>query len=192
MYCFAVNTNDMDIAPSKEPKRWNALLLQFSNIASLLCVLDCTILPALMLLLPLLGMVSSAGTAASTAWLHTFSHQLTRCVVLPLGTLATSMHFTAHRRKWITALGGCGLALIALANSGSGCGHAHAPMAHSFRLLQAMQHGLVHRVVNLTGCALLMGSNFLSFRRSQKSHAGACCGDGSHGESTKPGSPGPA
>ena len=181
IYCSAVNTSDMETPPPKN--RWNDSLLQFSNWASLLCILDCTILPVLTVLLPLLGMVSSAGILSS-AGLHAASHQLTRYVVLPLGTLATSInYFTAHKKKWITALGWCGLGLIALANSGGGCavGHAHVHAAApslAARWLHTVQHGLYHRLVNLTGCALLMGSNYLSYRRS-KSHA-ACCG-GSHG-----------
>jgi MerC mercury resistance protein len=194
IYCSAVNTNDMAEEPKKNG-RWNDRLLQFSNIASFLCVLDCTILPVLMVLLPLLGMVSSAGGAASTAWLHAFGHQLTLYVVLPLGTLATSINFTSHKKKWITALGWCGLLLIALANSGGGCGHSHhahataqSLWARAFpllaRTLHVMQHGIYHRVVNLSGCALLIGSNFLSYRRQkQHQHSGACCA-GTPGEAT--------
>jgi hypothetical protein len=46
---------------------WKERLMKISNIASVLCVIDCTALPIITLILPLLGLGASA---AQTEWLH--------------------------------------------------------------------------------------------------------------------------
>ena len=49
-------------------------LLKASNFASMLCVLDCTILPVITIVLPLFGIV--AASPAHMEWLHELGHQL--------------------------------------------------------------------------------------------------------------------
>lgn len=50
----------------RKPK-WLERLQKISNVASLLCVLDCTILPAVTILLPILGI---AASPAQMEWIH--------------------------------------------------------------------------------------------------------------------------
>lgn len=51
---------------SRMPTNWKETLTRLSNIASLLCVLDCTILPIVTVLLPLFGMAAPGHLE----WLH--------------------------------------------------------------------------------------------------------------------------
>jgi len=123
-------------ASSSSSSSWKENLLKVSNIGSAICVLDCTLLPLLTILLPIVSALASGGggaAAAATAtasttelWLHDVGHAVALWFVLPVGTLATaSGYFFSHRRAWIGALGVVGLVLIAAANGGgTACGHA--------------------------------------------------------------------
>lgn len=152
---------------------WKEQLLRCSNVASLLCILDCTILPFLTLVLPMLSF--------SATWLHEMGHAVALRFVLPVGFLATTSNYAfSHQKWWITAIGWVGLMLIGVANYGTvGCGHGHGhEHTHSHRgtlqflllqqVLQFFHHGIQHRLANLTGCFLLMFSNWLSQRHQQK------------------------
>jgi MerC mercury resistance protein len=193
---------------------WKDKLLQFSNVASILCIMDCTILPFLTLVVPLLGVLSTTlPTAAlpvhAATWIHTVSHQLTFYFVLPVGLLATTTNYIySHRKKWITAIGWLGLCLILVANIGSTsatgcCGtivHHHEPVLSSIvpssqrattfllgrwfdlhaiqSVFEMVQHGIYHRITNLTGCSFLILSNYISYRNSKQSnhhHGHDCC-----------------
>ncbi len=56
-------------------------LLEISNIASLLCVVDCTVLPIVTVMLPLFGL---AGTNSATMdWLHSLGRGIALYFVLP-------------------------------------------------------------------------------------------------------------
>ena len=78
-----------------QQQRFTDKLVTLSHFASLLCVLDCTILPVLLFVLPLVGvLIPSASTstwmvAVNEQWLHALGHQLAIWFVLPVGTLST-------------------------------------------------------------------------------------------------------
>ena len=59
---------------------WKENLLQISNVASFLCVIDCTILPIITLLLPLIGFAASPD---QEEWLHHIGHKVAMNFVLP-------------------------------------------------------------------------------------------------------------
>lgn len=211
LYCSAINpddtaTDDSQIENSEVPSKaasWKETLLRFSTIASILCVIDCTILPILTIVLPLLGMVSAVNTILPFNHLvHHYGHLMTIYFVLPIGFFATTINFLYnHRKKWITAIGWCGLLLILAANTGSGgCGpameHVHAHSQHTHHtvvvrtvvthaslslwdgmiqsvssILHTIQHGIYHRITNLSGCALLIVSNYISHQYQKNHHA---------------------
>lgn len=158
-------------------------LLKASNFASGLCVLDCTILPVVTVILPLFGIV--AGSPAQMEWLHQLGHSLALWFVLPVGGLATSLNYLLqHRKLWIAATGWTGLALVLAANfGGGGCGAAAAhhggavvTAAPAFLIhwLHLVNHGVLHRVTNLAGCFLLLGSNYLSHKLGGCAHGSSC------------------
>lgn len=221
LYCSAINPDDIAIddremktsevvSKSTTATSWKEKLLQFSTIASILCVVDCTILPILTIILPLLGMVSAVNTMLPfNHLLHHSGHLMTIYFVLPIGFFATTTNYLYnHRQKWITAIGWFGLLLILAANSGTGgCGsiaadhvHTHAhhavhtaathvslPLWDGFLQLvlsvrNTIQHGIYHRITNLSGCAFLIVSNYISHQyqknhRTTKSHVHGkdCC-----------------
>ena len=65
---------------NKVPKKtFEEKMQQISNVASMLCVVDCTVLPIVTVLLPLFGV---AATSSSTA-LHQIGHAISLFFVLP-------------------------------------------------------------------------------------------------------------
>lgn len=154
-------------------------LLKMSNWASLLCVLDCTILPIVTLILPFFGIL--AFTPTQMEWLHEFGHQVALYFVMPVGGLATTLNYTQHRKKWITAIGWVGLLAVLSANIG--CHAVHLPGAFGHALhefLHTVHHGILHRVTNLAGCAALMTSNYLSRKKTHGSCSDPGCGHDHH------------
>jgi len=153
------------IQQKQEPVSWRKQLLKFSTWASMLCVLDCTILPLLTILFPLLGWMDDF---LDQDWLDEVGHAVALCVVLPIGALATTTNYClAHRHLWIACVGWVGMISIAAANGGCqgilkllGDDTQAGRAVETF--LHFVHHGLPHRVANLSGCALLMGSNYLS------------------------------
>ncbi|KAL1526003.1 hypothetical protein AB1Y20_020827 [Prymnesium parvum] len=129
-------------------RKFAAAINRASAAASLLCALDCTVLPALLLLLPLAG-----GSAA----LHKLSHTLSLYFVLPVGGAALAANFAQHREAALGLCGLCGLALIGLA-------HAPLPAALLPRAVDALLHR-AHDSLGLLGCALLLASQWLSHRK---------------------------
>lgn len=122
---------------------WLLTLRNIANWASLLCVLDCTILPLITIMLPLMGWM---GPATLQHTLCVWSHGLALYLVLPLGTTTTLLNYaTGHRNKGVAYLGIAGIVLVGLANG---------------EIWELLHHGTWHRVVNLLGCALLLRSNF--------------------------------
>lgn len=152
---------------------WKDRLLKVSNYASLLCVIDCTVLPVITLLLPLFGLV--AASPAQMEWMHAAGHQVALYFVLPVGLTATTTNYFFHHRKLsITAPGWLGLLLVLVANAGCSLpfvGH-HGAVHH---LLHALHHGVAHRVTNLVGCALLIASNYVSRRQEGCAAHGPNC-----------------
>ena len=159
---------------NEAPKNWKESLLKMANFASLLCVLDCTVLPIVTILLPLFGIV--VGTTAQMEWLHQAGHWVALGFVLPVGGMATVMNYLyAHKTLWIAVLGWTGLALVVGANAGCslvphGAYGAVGQVLH--QALHYLHHGIQHRIANLTGCALLLFSNFLSHKRQQQQSGG--------------------
>jgi MerC mercury resistance protein len=148
---------------------WKDRLRQLSNVASILCAIDCTVLPILTVLLPLGGVV-----AISTPWLHQLSHQVALYFVVPVGLLTTGINAWsqsgATRRDggWVlaAAMGLLGVVLVGLANASDNAAvFGWLPMAWR----HAAHHGLTHRLVNLAGCALLWSSNYWSRRQCASS-----------------------
>mmetsp|Transcript_3662 Transcript_3662/g.7959 ORF Transcript_3662/g.7959 Transcript_3662/m.7959 type:complete len:217 (-) Transcript_3662:1597-2247(-) len=147
---------------------WKERLLKISNIASILCMIDCTVLPAVTLFLPLIGV---AASAEQTKWLHDLGHSIALYFVLPVGGLAATMNYLTHNRAQLPALAALGLILIYAAN-----GHGGPILS---RLPHRFAHNLhcgswLHRVTNLVGCACLLASNYLS-RRCAHNHFGESC-----------------
>ena len=162
-----------DQSPSISTKKneWKEQLMKISNIASILCVLDCTILPAITLLLPLVGVAASAEQAK---WLHEIGHQIALYFVMPVGGLTATLNYSSHKKGPLGLLAALGLSLIYAAN-----GHGGPIMS---RLPHDIAHSLhcgswLHRTTNIIGCACLLGSNYLSHKISGCSHkqlGGSC------------------
>jgi len=144
-----------------------------SNFASFLCVLDCTLLPLITVALPLLGVLNLG--AGQLEAIDNLGHSLALFFVLPVGSLTTIVNYLSHEKKWISALAIVGLVMVGLANS-----HTHI---HHWPTLALPATGITvsldwigtvlhkiqgcgtspwHRVVNVSGCAFLLGSNYLS------------------------------
>jgi uncharacterized membrane protein len=133
--------------------------------------------------LPFFGLV--ATSPAQLEWLHQLGHSIALWFVLPVGGSATLLNYLyAHRKQNIAALGILGLILVAMANAPHSALHA---LHHSFLypVLHAVHHGITHRLVNILGCACLLGSNYFS-RKSGKclhGHDHAECSSHSHSHS---------
>lgn len=146
--------------PSNESGSFQKHLSKISNIASMLCVLDCTLLPAMTFIIPLFGIVSSP---TQEEFLHDLGHNVALFFVLPLGGLKTTVNYlscpaksTMHNVLSMVAI--IGLLLIYAANSG----HDSAlSLILPHELSHALHHGLMHRVVNITGCAMSLGSGYM-------------------------------
>lgn len=177
LYCSAVSDSSdseseasLEIKSTQQSSSWKEKLLGFSNFASFLCVLDCTILPAITLLLPLFGIV--AASPVQMEWLHELGHSVALYFVMPVGLMATTSNFLYnHRKVWITAIGWLGLALIFASNAGCSLVGHHHPL---HQVLHIVAHGVAHRVANLSGCALLILSNLISRRRHACNHGPNC------------------
>jgi len=144
-------------------------LRKLSNFASILCVVDCTVLPLVTVGLPFLGLATSA---ASSAWLHELGHKVALWFVLPVGGLAMTINYLGHRQLKLTSLSILGLSLIYMANAGH-----HAPLICYLphKLAHSLHCGTsLHRVTNLLGCAFLLSSNYLSHRASSHIHGPNC------------------
>ncbi len=140
---------------SSNPVTIQERLMKISNIASLLCVVDCTVLPVVTVALPLLGIGTSASTAA---WLHDLGHSIALYFVLPVGGLAATMNYFNHNKKNLLSLSLVGLFCVYAANGNGGPILSLLPhsLAHNLHCGTTL-----HRVVNIVGCVCLLGSNHL-------------------------------
>jgi hypothetical protein len=68
------------IVEERPVSSWNRRLAQLSNMASIICVIDCTVLPLLTVLLSLLGF---AEQPHQWQWLHELGHGVAIFFVLP-------------------------------------------------------------------------------------------------------------
>lgn len=169
---------------------------QMSNFASFLCVLDCTLLPLVTVALPLLGVVNLG--AGQLEAIDNLGHSLALNFVLPVGSLTTVINYLSHKKKKIVAMAVLGLTMVGLANS-----HFHVhhwPTLGSFSLgwigtilhkIQGCGTSPWHRIVNVSGCSLLLGSNYWSQQQEGcAAHgidgSGDCCGqDDNHRDCQK-------
>jgi hypothetical protein len=144
-------------------------LQRMSSIASWLCLIDCTLLPAVTMVVPILGLANQGCDRLD--FLHHVCHFATLYCLLPIGCLSTITNYLMHRQRWITLLATLGLLLVAMSNSYSG--GTHLAMFHIFH------QGFYHRMINLLGCSCLLMSNYWShqvIRRNTPVEADvACC-----------------
>jgi hypothetical protein len=149
-------------------------LLKISNAASLLCVIDCTVLPIVTILLPLLGLGVAASYATLNAKLHHIGHQMALYFVLPVGGFAMMMNYLKHAKKRLLLLSSLGMGLVYLANAGH-----NSPILALFpsQIAHDLHCGtILHRLVNILGCACLLSSNYLA----KKISPAGCGGLGHH------------
>lgn len=152
-------------------------LSKISNIASMLCVIDCTVLPTVTVLLPLIGLGASPAQAK---WLHELGHSVAIYFVLPVGGLAATMNSLSAKNPYLSSLAAIGLSMIYAAN-GHG-GPILSKLPHDLR--HALHCGtLLHRATNIIGCACLLSSNYFAHKLScthdhgdgGHSHSHSCC-----------------
>lgn len=65
---------------SQEVSKTFVRILEISNFASMLCVVDCTVLPIVTVLFPLIGLESSGS---AMGWLHSLGRNIALYFVLP-------------------------------------------------------------------------------------------------------------
>ena len=151
-----------------------AKLRQISNVASLLCLLDCTLLPIITFALPFIGFFvdnmdndgddghhQPHSCTSTTIQMEYWSHQIALYFVLPMGFLTGVLNCylypTSNNKLSVTTMmTAIGLVLIGLANS-----HVdHLPFIGHIDFLHVFHHdGPFHRITNILGCILLLGSN---------------------------------
>lgn len=143
-----------------------------SNMASILCAIDCTVFPVLLTLLPILNMGSSGKYEVM---LHAISHKVALYFVAPVGGAAVATNFLQHRNPLVLLWGLTGLSFVLLAN------------VHLAFLPHAVDHLLHewHSVINVLGCFTLLSSQWYAHRLLHK--MGKDCGH-NHGPSANCGS----
>lgn len=131
----------LNSAPETSTASWKENLIDLSNLASLLCVLDCTLLPFVSIAIPALSWGAGAlgGATAATAtgggnsvtialssvlpYLPAVSHAIALYFVIPVGLLTTGInYFFGHKQVRFSLLSLAGVALVYAANSSAGVG----------------------------------------------------------------------
>ena len=150
------------------------VLSKVSNWASAFCIIDCTILPLITMLLPIMKMNSSASTAIM---IHNLGHIFALYFVIPVGLFVSTLKYLSHRKigNWILAI--TGLILIYLSNSHNSFALKLLPM----NIYDIIHHGVGHRIINTSGCLCLLISNYFVHQSSHHSDKGTgkCCIDDS-------------
>jgi len=127
---------------------------RYADIASFLCVIDCTVLPVLRVSLQVAGFISPAKVHL----LHELGHKVAIYFVLPLGSTVAAYNYSSHKDWKLALVAVFGLLSIYFSNATGGL----------TRLLpEGIRHTLhcgtlIHRLVNVAGCALLIASNYFS------------------------------
>eukprot|EP00922_Rhytidocystis_sp_ex-Travisia-forbesii_P027316 GHVS01040037.1.p1 GENE.GHVS01040037.1~~GHVS01040037.1.p1 ORF type:complete len:258 (+),score=31.09 GHVS01040037.1:71-844(+) len=148
-------------------KSWG--LSEWSTLASVLCAIDCTVLPAVMTIVPLLGWASPDSMHS----LHHFSHWAAIYVMVPLALLAILSNYLRLRSVLLSLWGLFGVALIFVA-------HQHEillllpPQHHSFASFAQSWH----TAISLFGAANIILSNYISHQRLHQQHS--CCSQHNH------------
>mmetsp|Transcript_8567 Transcript_8567/g.14116 ORF Transcript_8567/g.14116 Transcript_8567/m.14116 type:complete len:466 (+) Transcript_8567:96-1493(+) len=131
-----VSTSEVSTGNNNNTGSWKERLLDVSNFASLLCVLDCTLLPLVSIAIPALSwgvgfFIGSGGAytavppalSAFLAYLPVLSHGIALYFVIPVGLLTTVINFFfGHREVKFSTSALFGVALIYAANSSTGVG----------------------------------------------------------------------
>ena len=161
---------DAEAVPAPQPK-WVANINKISTFASILCAIDCTVFPILLAVLPLIN-VAGGGSA----FLHKAAHAVALYFVAPVGGAAVISNALQHKRPLVFGWGLSGILCVLLAN-------IHLPHAIlGWHVPHALEHWLHarHELINVTGCALLLSSQWFSHKILEA--AGKCCGH-DHGHS---------
>lgn len=133
------NNNAPTSTSEEEIPSWKDRLVDVSNIASFLCVLDCTLLPLVSVAIPALSwgagaLVAGTTTAASSGpimaglssfmiYLPTISHGIALYFVIPVGILTTLVnYFFGHKEIKFSLTSLVGVSLIYVSNSSVGVG----------------------------------------------------------------------
>nr|CEL66657.1 TPA: hypothetical protein BN1204_024680 [Neospora caninum Liverpool] len=134
----------------KSVRSWS--LSDWSSFAAVLCAIDCTVLPALAAVLPVLGFIGD--TDGAHEHIHYYSDMAAFYVVLPLGFITLMTNYLQHRRTLLLLWGLTGLSIVFVAHS-----HHSIPLPHWL-------HDIVHdhAVVGVLGSAALISSNYFSHR----------------------------
>ena len=156
--------------PNAATPAWVERLNKVSNFASSVCAIDCTVFPILLAVLPLIN-VAGGGMHA---WLHKAAHAVALYFVAPVGGAAVASNALQHRKAHIFGWGFSGIALVLLAN-------IHLPhVLLGWHVPHSLEHWLhaKHSIINVTGCVLLLSSQWYAHRVLER--MGKCCGH-SHG-----------
>ena len=132
----AFQSDNRIVSQQQSASSWKERLVDVSNVASFLCVLDCTLLPTVSIALPALSWVAGGVSAGSNnAVLSGFSsimsifpalsHGIALFFVIPVGLLTTIVNYFFGHRQWRFSIAALfGIMLIYAANSGIGTGIA--------------------------------------------------------------------
>ena len=158
---------------------WKERLLDVSNFASLLCVLDCTLLPLVSIAIPALswglGLILGSGGSLSTAtmppalsaflaYLPALSHGIALYFVIPVGLLTTIInYFFGHREVKFSMAALFGVTLIYVANSSAGVGIPSIDaMLHSAGIVAGGVHDHAGHVHNACGAMVGAATNMMA------------------------------
>jgi MerC mercury resistance protein len=165
-----VNYSAMAAVESPTKASWRDRLSQVSTYASILCVLDCTILPIVTVVFPLLGLLTM--TPQQEHFVHELGHAMALRFVLPVGFTASTLNYSLgkHSHWQFLAMAYLGLTLVFASNVGCSGHFVHAvehtlphPIGewiHDF--IHMVAHGWRHRLCNIVGCSLLLASNYFA------------------------------
>jgi len=155
------NAASLKLSSGSAKTPWMEKLNKISNVASILCAIDCTVFPVLLTLLPILNLGSSGKYEVL---LHAVSHKVALYFVAPVGGAAVATNFLQHRNPLVLLWGMAGLSLVLLAN------------VHLAFLPHVVDHLLHewHSLVNVMGCATLLSSQWYAHRLLHK--MGKDCG----------------
>lgn len=159
-------------------KKWK--LSFWTSFFSVLCAIDCVVLPAL------ITGVSIFGLAAPQSFytLHQFSRWAALYIMLPLGTFTVVSNFCAHQLIWLLGTGLTGLLLVLVTHIGD-CNRYEEH--HHHKLENASIYEIVtfimnkyHSVLSIAGSCLVLLSNYLSHKASHRGKAFNCRHETAH------------
>eukprot|EP00921_Rhytidocystis_pertsovi_P021320 GHVQ01034062.1.p1 GENE.GHVQ01034062.1~~GHVQ01034062.1.p1 ORF type:complete len:269 (+),score=41.75 GHVQ01034062.1:216-1022(+) len=159
-------------------KRWG--LGEWSTFATILCAIDCTVIPLLMVIIPILGWASPDSMHS----LHNFSHWAAIYIMIPLATLAVCSNYLKTRQLHLAVWGAFGISLVFIA-------HSHDTLHY---VIPLSLHHLIHSVhdwhtpISLFGAANIIASNYLAHshgccHQAHHHHKGGCCSTASSPDS---------